>query len=237
MKKVLVINPNTSKAMTESIKDTIDKLNSNYEVTVTNPKYGPESLESFYDYQIAGREILKILEREHGKFDGILISCFGDPGLYAAKEISNCPAIGIAEASLSLSLLLGKKFSIITALNKATYMMEDMVNQYGLSKRLASIRSVNLDVLNIEKDKEKLIDTFIKQGKNAIEDGAEVIILGCASMTGIKEKLEEKLCIPVIDPVIAGYKMLETLIEAGFNISKVGLYMNPPKGLYKGDVY
>lgn len=42
----------------------------------------------------------------------------------------------------------------MTALNKATYMMEDMVNQYGLSKRLASIRSVNLDVLNIEKDKE-----------------------------------------------------------------------------------
>lgn len=56
-------------------------------------------------------------------------------------------------------------------------------------------------------------------------------------MTGIKEKLEEKLSIPVIDPVIAGYKMLETLIEAGFNISKVGLYMNPPKGLYKGDAY
>lgn len=56
-------------------------------------------------------------------------------------------------------------------------------------------------------------------------------------MTGIKEKLEEKLSIPVIDPVIAGYKMLETLIEAGFNISKVGLYMNPPKGLYKVDAY
>ncbi|MBV4427523.1 aspartate/glutamate racemase family protein [Clostridium tyrobutyricum] len=231
MKKILVVNPNTSKSMTKSIEKTITKLNTNYDITVINPNFGSESLESFYDYQIAASEIIKILSKNQVQFQGILIACFGDPGLYSIKEISDCPVVGIAEASLSMSLLLGKKFSILTALNKAVYMMEDMVNQYGLSSRLSSIRAVNSNVLDIENNKGLLVENFIEQGKKCIQDGAEVLILGCASMTGIREKIEERLKIPVIDPVIAGYKMLQMLIESSANISKIGLYMSPPKGL------
>lgn len=236
MKKVIVINPNTSNEMTASIKETVERLNSKYEVTVVNPPIGPESLESFYDYEIAASQVLKLIKKEDNHYDGILLSCFGDPGLYALKEISRCPVVGIAEASISTALLLGKKFSVLTALSKAVPMMKEMVYSYGIISRLASVRAVNCSVLEIEGNKEKLLENFIIQGRLAVEEGAEVIILGCASMTGLKDTLHIALGIPVIDPVEAGYKALEALMDLGLNTSKAGLYAEPPVKNYKGEV-
>lgn len=228
----MVINPNTSSAMTDSIRKTIIDLQPNMNVTVVHPSRGPESLESFYDYQIAAFEVIQLIQNSQTNYDGILIACFGDPGLYAIKEISDCPVVGIAEASLSLSLLLGKKFSVITALKKAAPMMEDMIAQYGLSARCSGVCPMNINVLAIEKDKANIFSCFVKTGHECLHDGAEVIILGCASMTGLKEEMEQKLCVPVIDPVQAGFQILSMLIEADMHISKAGLYMAPPKGLY-----
>ncbi|RYL92743.1 hypothetical protein EWI07_08745 [Sporolactobacillus sp. THM7-4] len=229
MKKVLVINPNTSSTMTESIRQTVCSFQENINVTVVNPPEGPESLESFYDYHIAAFEIIKLIQSRRTNYDGILISCFGDPGLYAVKEISDCLVVGIAEASLSASLLLGKKFSVITALKKAVPMMEDMITQYGFSCRCSGIRPVNLNVLEIEN---RIFRKFIKVGNECLRDGAEVIILGCASMTGLKDRMEEALGVPVIDPVQVGFQVLLMMIKAKMHTSKAGLYMAPPKGLY-----
>lgn len=233
MKRVLVINPNTSSDMTRSIKRSVTNLSNDIEITVVNPSNGPESLESFYDYQISAYEIIKLLQKRKTDYDGVLISCFGDPGLYAIKELLKCPVVGIAEASLSLSLLLGKKFSVIAALKKSVPMMEDMICQYGLSIRCSGVDSVNMNVLEIEYDKNKTIDRFIQVGEECIKKGAEVIILGCASMIGLKEKMEESLNVPVIDPVEAGVRTLIMIIESGLYTSKAGLFMSPPKGIYK----
>lgn len=236
MKKVVVINPNTSKEMTASIKEVIERLSSKYEVTVVNPSFGPESLESFYDYEIAASQVLTLVKKKYTHYDGILLSCFGDPGLYALKEICRCPLVGIAEASISTAMLLGKKFFILTALSKAVPMMKEMVYSYGVISRLAGVRAVNSSVLEIEGNKEKLLENFIIQGRLAIEEGAEVIILGCASMTGLKDELQRALGIPVIDPVEAGFKALEALMDLGLCTSKAGLYSEPPVKNYKGEI-
>ncbi|EST11192.1 aspartate/glutamate racemase family protein [Sporolactobacillus laevolacticus] len=232
MKKLLVINPNTSEDMTASIHEVITGVLPHVDVRVVRPTTGPESLESFYDYQIAAYELIKMVQKDQQTYDGILIACFGDPGLYALKEICSCPVIGIAEASFSAALLLGKKFVVITALQKAVPMMEDLIDQYGLEKRCATVRAINLDVLAIEQDRGSKYARFIEVGRSCVADGAEVLILGCASMTGLKEKMEDSLHIPVIDPVVTGIKMLKMIVDTGLNTSKAGLYQEPPKGLF-----
>lgn len=234
MKKILVINPNTSKTMTEDIRKTIERIKDNdIMVDVLCPEFGPESLESFYDYTLAGFGVIKLLNNLKMTYDGILLACFGDPCLYAIKEMMECPVIGIAEASISASTLMGQKFSLLVASEKAVPLMKDMVNQYSMSGRLSSILSINMSVLEVEENKEASIKKLVSISKKAVEQGTEVLILGCAGMTSIKRELELQTEVPVIDPVEMGYKILELFVKNHINISKKGLYKKPIEKIIK----
>ena len=229
-RRLLIINPNTSEEMTKDIETTVNKYKSNdIDVIIKKPDFGPKSLESFYDYTLAAFGCLRILEKEKENYDGVLIACFGDPGLYSIKEMLDYPVIGIAEASIAMANLMGQKFGLLVALDKAVALMTDMVGQYGMKERCAVIEPLNISVLDVEKNKNESINKLIEVGKIAIKKGAEVLILGCAGMTGMKEEIEKELKVPVIDPVECGYKVLEMMVKGEFKISKKGLYMTPPK--------
>lgn len=214
--------------MTEDIRATVMAAKSPWaEVDVICPEFGPRSLESFYDYSLASFAMLRELDGREKDYAGALVCCFGDPGLYALKERMACPVLGIAESSMSLALLLGQRFSILAASDKAVPMMRDMVGQYGLTARLASVEAIGISVLEAEHDKARSIRLLTQVGEKAKAQGAEVLVLGCAGMTGIKHDIEVALGIPVLDPVDCGYRLLETLIQAKLSQSRAGLYAHP----------
>lgn len=226
--KLLVINPNTSEAMTKDIRATVERVKSKDTlVKVVGLDFGSESLESFYDYALSGFGICRLLEKEKDEYDGILIACYGDPGLYAAKEICECPVLGIAEASIAVSLLLGGKFAVLSASEKSVPMMNNMIAQYGMMDRCAGVFPLNMSVLDAEENSEKAIQRLIDEGKEAIVQGAEVLILGCAGMTGFHLPVSQALGVPVLDPVEVAFLELEMLCRGKIKISKTGLYKTP----------
>ena len=232
--KLLIINPNTSEAMTEDIRRTILMVkNKEIDIEVIHSDFGAESLESFYDYTLASFGMIRCLKK-HVKDDGILIACFGDPGLYAIEEISDCPVVGIAEASMGIANLLGAKFSILAASEKASPMMDYLVAGYGMQARSAGTVAINMSVLDVEQNKEEAIEKLVNAGRIAKNRGAEVLILGCAGMTGISESVEKRLGIRVLDPVFIGYSVLEMLVTKNISVGKSGLLSTPePKGVLK----
>lgn len=227
---LLVVNPNTSDSMTEDIRKTVERVRSpSTSVRVTGLDFGPEALESFYDYTLSGFGLCRLLEKEKDRYDGILVACYGDPGLYAAKEICSCPVLGIAETSIAMSILFGSRFSILAASEKAVPMMENMVTQYGMDHRLAGVFPLNMSVLEAEANPQGTINRLIEQGKKAVSKGAEVLILGCAGMTGFGGPVSQALGVPVMDPVETAFLALETVCKAGFKTSRKGLYQTPEK--------
>ena len=226
--KLLIINPNTSKAMTKDIRETVERVRRpDTIVDVKSPDFGPEGLESFYDYTLSAFGLCRLLQKEKDLYDGILIACYGDPGLYAAKEICNCPVLGIAETSISLSLLMGSSFAVLAASEKAVPMMENMILQYGVKERCAGVVSLNMGVLDAEADENETVKRLIEKGREAVKKGAEVLILGCAGMTGYADPVQKELGVPVIDPVEIALQTLEMLCKGGFAVSKKGLYKTP----------
>lgn len=224
MKKILVINPNSSEKMTKDINNTINNLRiSDLEITLMNNEEAPEVLESFSDYTIASFHTIKKINNAQD-YDAILLACFGDPGLFALKEISNVPIIGIGEAAFALAQLLGYKFSIIAASSKAKPMMEQMVLSYGLDKRMASVETLDLPIGDFLYDKELLLNKVSLKCQTAIKNGADVIIFGCAGMTMLGDEIEKKLSVTVIDPVKAGIVLLDAILKGDFKVSKIGLY-------------
>ncbi|MBS6642480.1 MAG: hypothetical protein KH366_02740 [Clostridiaceae bacterium] len=234
--KLLVINPNTSDAMTEDIRQTVERVKSaDTKAQVTCPDFGPESLESFYDYTLSGFGIIRLLDNCEEDYDGIMIACYGDPGLYAAKEMCRCPVIGIAETSIAVSTLLGSRFAILAASQKAVPMMENMVSQYEMKGRFAGVFPLDMSVLDVEQNRNQTIERLIAEGKKAAEAGADVLILGCAGMTGLKEPVSQALQIPVLDPVEITFLTLEMMCRGKMKTSKKGLYKSPEKKAIKNE--
>jgi allantoin racemase len=227
MPRALVINPNTSPSMTSEIKITAERVfTTPWECLVAPAPAGPESLESWTDYHIASIAVLPLLEK-HPDVDGILLACFGDPGLYVLKELCQIPAIGIAEASMSLALLLGARFGILAGMRRAVELMDSMVRTYGLEARYAGSEPLDLRVLDFDKNRDETLEVLESASKKLRNRGADVLILGCAGLTAFVDELQMRTEMPVIDPVEAGCRLLKTTVESGLNTSQVGLYSKP----------
>ena len=65
------------------------------------------------------------------------------------------------------------------------------------------------------------------------EDGAEVIILGCAAMAGYGDDIERELQVPVLDPLKVTLKVAEAFVDMGLKHSRVGLYAPPAPKEFK----
>jgi allantoin racemase len=191
---------------------------------------GPTSIESRYDAIMASPDILRLIkEAEDEGVDAVVVSCMGDPGVMAGKELVNIPVLGPFETSLLVSCSLGDKVSVVTVLQNEACAIEENARAYGLSHKLASVRSVNIPVLELSKDINRTVNALVEESKKAVkEDGAKSIILGCTGMTGLGEKLAERLDVPVLDPLLVTIKFAELLVRLGLKQSKL-TFPTPPK--------
>lgn len=221
--KIRVINPNTSEQMTREIGEAALKCaRADTEISTVCPQFGPESIESAYDKYMAVPGLLQEVNKAvKDDCDGIVVACFGDPALDAARELADIPVIGICEASVFMAGILGRRFSVLTVLGGAESPLREQIERYGLGKRCASIRAKDVGVLNFAENKEQEMPGLIDLSEKIVEeDRAEAIILGCAGMSGVDSEMEKALGIPVIDPVVAAVKLLEAIIDSGKKTGK-----------------
>lgn len=222
--KILCINPNSSQEVTEGIEKICRKYSlSDTEVEVKYIKEAPPGIESYHDAAISEKYLLDEFKEWKEQYDGFIVACHSDIGVDLLRELTDKPVIGIGEASMLFALPLGHKFSILSLKRKKIPQKEDLVKKYGLINRCASIRATGLGVIaNYQEKKEKLI----QEGMKAVEeDGAEVLILGCAGMAGLDKEIEKIIGAPVIDGVVSALLIMESLIRYGVNTSKVGKYL------------
>jgi len=229
--KILVVNPNTNVEMTKQVEKALNRIKrDDTTLDVTNPDFGPAGVASSYDEIASGVELAKIVQARGKGYDAIVIACFSDPGIIAAKELCDIPVVGMAEASIHMACLLGNKFTILTTVTKRIPSKAYIVKCSGLESRLASVRAVGVSVEETTGDEGKTKEAVLTEARKAIEeDGAEVIILGCAGMAGYDKDLEEKLGVPVLDPSAVALKMAEAMVDLKLKPSKIGLFAHPPE--------
>jgi allantoin racemase len=237
--KILIINPNTSDEMTRAIGEAAQRYaRQDTEIETVRPDFGPRSLENAVEVAVATHAtVQKVMERR-GQQDAVVIACGGDPGLYAVRQLLEEPVIGIGEAAYHFACMLGYKFSILIPLADPT--AERLVSSHGLVHRLASIRVVDIPVLELESDLEVTKQRLIAEGRRAVhEDGAEVLCLGCAGMALMDKAVEEAVGVPVLDGTVCAVKMAEGMYDYGLKTSKVAAFKRPDSKEYVGcsDLY
>jgi allantoin racemase len=234
--RILIINPNTSVAMTDKIRRVAHAVKrDDCEVTVICPGRGPVTIESSFDEAYAIAPTIDLVKQAQDQnYDAIILACFCEVGVEAGREISSVPVLGLEEATLSVALLLGEKFSVMTEKRPRVAMKKRHVRRYGLLERMASIRPLGLSVAELDADPERTKAAGLALARKMVEeDGAEVIIMGCAAMAGYGADLERELGVPVLDPLQATIKVTEALVDMGLTHSRVGLYAPPSPKEFK----
>ena len=234
--RLLMINPNTSEDFTEKIMESAETYASpSTQVAAMTAASGPRSIEGIYDELLSAQGTLEVFLKQMDDYDGFVLACYSDhPVIYAAREITEKPVLGIAEASMHTACMLGHRFSVVTTNDEWEPLLWDAARHYGLDSRCASIRTTGLPVLALEGKSDEEVHGLIEAAaRQAVEeDGAEVICLGCAGMTGLDKRLESALGVPVLDGVVCALKMIEGMLAYGMRTSKARAYARPqPKEL------
>jgi allantoin racemase len=233
--RILVVNPNTTASMTRKIgAAAAAAASSGTEIIAVSPDDGPESIEGYYDEAFSVPGLIGEI-RKHTQTDAIVLACFDDSGLDAARCIGPVPVIGIGEAAFHIASLICVRFGVVTTLNRSVPAIEHNLLRYGLAGRCAGVRASEVPVLELEVPGSAARARISQEIRASIEvDKAEAIVLGCAGMADLAHSLSAEHGVPVLDGVSCAVKLAESLVALGLTTSSAGGYARPRSKLYKG---
>lgn len=216
--RILIINPNSDLEMTEAIQRTADNfIDEEFEVICKPTSGAPKFIETYEDELKAAPGMIQLVRENEEEFDAFIVACHDDPNLDVIKEITKKPVVGIGEASMKIASMLGHRFSVVSTSKHSIPIKEELVRKYYLQDVLASVSAPEEDMSEYNEE-----EKYLQVAKFAIEkDMAEVIVLGCAGMTGLDKYLEEKLGVPVLDGVICALIITMGLVKYGVATSKI----------------
>jgi allantoin racemase len=211
-----------------------------WEVEVVFLERGPASIESAYEEVLAAPDVVaKAKDAEVRGAKALVVSCILDPGVAAAREQVSIPVLGPAQVSMHVATMFCPRFSIVTVLERLIPPLHRLVHLYGHSERLASVRAIEVPVLDLRRNAPHVIQALVSESTQAIEeDKAYGIILGCTALSGMGRSVQEVLRqrgyeVPVIDPTPTAIKVAAALADIGLSHSKLA-YPFPPEKRVSG---
>lgn len=232
--RLLVLNVNTSTTMTDEIAAAARAAAApGTEIVALAPLFGAAAVDSAAESYLAAVGALdvtaRLLDSGAFDFDAVVLAGFGEHGKDALQELLTVPVLDIAESAAHVAHLVGRRFSVVTTLARSIPAIEDRLSLAGLASHCASVRACGLSTADVDADPTGAVDAIVTEAGHAIaEDGADVIVLGCAGMAGVTEAISARLGVPAIDGVGAAVALAQALVGLGVTTSKVGAYAPGP---------
>ena len=211
--KILLINPNTSKSLTDLLDDSARSvLPPDAVLDSVTAEVGVPYISTRTEAVIGGLSVLDILAERHSDYDAAIVAAFGDPGLGAARELFDIPVVGLAEAGMLTACMLGGRFSIVTFSQALGPWYQECVDWHRLGGRCASIRMLDGNFRSISDVQSEKAELLVELAMRAIdEDGADVIVLAGAPLSGLARLVRDRIPVPVVDCAPAAMRQAATL--------------------------
>lgn len=226
MLKIMCLNPVTMETTEEEIAYIGKYLDKDTQLIPDGVAQGPETIQSEYEEALAQPHIIELcMEAEKRGIDGVFVNCFGDPGVRAAREVTNIPIFGGFEPVMLTAMGIGDRIGILSVLDNVLPLITNEVLRAGMRDRVVSISSIGIPVAKLT-DKAALEKALVQEAKRVIQEHrVEVLVLGCTAMIDVAENVAEKLraagCrIPVLEAAQTAVKMLEMYAKMGLTHSR-----------------
>jgi allantoin racemase len=227
--KILLLNPNTRADITQLMMNVAQGAvgRDTTLVSCTAPR-GVPYIATRAEAQIGGAVALEMLAEMHRDVDAAVIAAFGDPGLFAARELFDIPVIGMAEAAMLTACMAGRRFGIVTFAQALGPWFEECVRMHGLWERCAGIRMLDgtfNQISDVQNEKEDLLVDLALRA--VADDEADVLIFAGAPLSGLAGRVAHRIPVPVVDQVIAAVKQAEALLALRLRKAIAGTFRRP----------
>ena len=208
MRRLLVINPNTSQSVSTLLQTHVQaSAGLHVQVHTTTARFGAPYISDEAGYAVAAHAALDAWA--HALATGpapvaVLIGCFGVPGLLALRESSPVPVTGLAEASFIEASRHGR-FAIVTGGTRWGPMLQRLAQVLGHAPQLAGIHTVLPTGAQLAADPTAARALLAQACCDvARQMGVQAVVLGGAGLAGMAAKIQLQVPVPVIDSVTAG---------------------------------
>jgi allantoin racemase len=209
--RLLLINPNTSTEVTRRLTHFLQALLPNLvQLDAVTAQFGARYIACEASHAVAGHAVLDAWAHhlaENPAPDGVLIGCFGDPGLFALRQSSIAPVTGLAESAFIEAAARGD-FAIVTGGERWRPMLVRLAQSLGFDKQLKHIEIVTPTGAELMADPEMAHACLTHACQSARAQGVQSIIIGGAGLAGYARKLQSHIDLPLIDSVEAGLRVL-----------------------------
>ena len=225
MPHVLLINPNTSGAVTQALLQHLSPQLAQVQVQGATAAFGAPYIANERSYCIAGHAVLDVWERARhtaptGGFDAAVVACFGDPGLEALQESTPCPVLGLAETAMhSLRALGAQSVVLITGGPVWATMLERWSRSHGYATpavagdiRIQQVLALPASGAQMMQSPEAAAHALAQASQLAMqEQRPDAIVLGGAGLAGMGARVRQLTGAPVWDSVETLQMRLQSL--------------------------
>jgi allantoin racemase len=204
---ILVINPNSTEAVTRGIDEACAplRLPGGPQIECVTLKEGPPGIETQQHVDGVVSPLLKKIKDSDAS--AFVIACYSDPGLHTLREATKKPVLGISECGILTALTLGQKFGVIAILRQSIPRHLRYMGALGVMDRLAGELPIGLSVTELS-NQDKTFGRMVEVGKRLRDEhGADVIVMGCAGMARYRKPLQDAVGVPVVEPTQAAVSM------------------------------
>lgn len=189
--------------------------NSRHDVALTELAKSPPGIETDAHVEMVIPNIIERIEQHDA--DAYVLSCFSDPGIDRVRATTSRPVIGIAESAYLAALGLGRRFGIVSLGPSSIGRHLRYLQALRIDGRLAGDRSIDMTIPQLMTS--DVVETVVRTGRKLRdEDGADVVILGCAGLGSYRAAMEEALGLPIVDPVQAGVALACTTLDLQYRM-------------------
>ena len=207
--RILVINPNSTEAVTRGIDQAVEplRMTGGPAIDCVTLKEGPPGIETQQHVDGVVPHLLSLVSQKDTQYAAFVIACYSDPGLHSVREVTKKPVLGISECGILTALTLGHRFGVIAILPQSIPRHLRYVGALGVTERLAAELPVGIPVVELS-DEKKTFGRMVQVGKTLRErHGADVIVMGCAGMARYRKGLQAEIGVPVVEPTQAAVAM------------------------------
>ncbi|HEY7491912.1 MAG TPA: aspartate/glutamate racemase family protein [Candidatus Tectomicrobia bacterium] len=202
---ILVVNPNTSPEMTAAIHRVAQTAVGNSANVVTlHSQRGPHTIEGALDAALGVAGMLEVVAAYPHSFDAVVVACFGDPGVDALRMLVRVPVVGIGAASFMQAAFIGQRFAIVTPAVGTPERYAAVTASMGLTRQFLGTYQTSLSVADFESGDPVVLETLVFQAQQAVKDGAECLLFGCAGIADQICDIAERVGVLCMASVAAG---------------------------------
>lgn len=220
-RRLLLLNPNTSASVTALVAAHVQsELGGGVMVEAVTARPGAAYIATEAACAIAGHAALDAwasYRAQGARPDALLLACFGDPGLFALRELCDCPVTGLAEAAFMQAARRSARgrFAIVTGGAAWAPMLRRLAQGLGFADTLAGVHTVAPSGAQLAADPATALPLLAQACREAArESGADCVILGGAGLAGMAARIQAEVPVALIDSVSAGAQEALRLAEA-----------------------